>query len=129
MKECTFCGHQCQDNAITCNGCGGPFGPVQQSPPYHSQSGNVYVNQVVQQRTNGIGTAGFVLALIALFLGWIPVVGWVLWILGLIFSLIGLFRTPRGFAVAGLIISVIGLSALLFIFGAIFALISGFAFW
>ncbi|MDR1984007.1 MAG: hypothetical protein LBQ28_04195 [Prevotellaceae bacterium] len=57
--------------------------------------------------SNGLGIAGFVLALIALFLGWIPVLGWILWILGLIFSCIGLFKVPKGFAIAGFIISII----------------------
>lgn len=43
---------------------------------------------IIQQpvsRSNGLGTAGFVLALIALFLGWIPFLGWIVWLLGLIF--------------------------------------------
>ena len=37
-------------------------------------------------KSNGIGTAGFVLALIAVFLGWVPVLGWIIWLLGLVLS-------------------------------------------
>ncbi len=67
----------------------------------------IIINQ--SPRSNGIGVAGFVLALIALFLGWVPVWGWLLWLLGLIFSFCGIFKTPRGLAVAGLIISLVDL--------------------
>jgi hypothetical protein len=69
--------------------------------------------------TNGLGMAGFVLSLVALFLGWIPFLGWGIWFLGLIFSFIGLFKTPNGFASAGFIISCIsflGMVGLLAIF-------------
>ena len=59
-------------------------------------------------RKNGIGTAGFVLALIGLIFSWLPVVNWIVWALGFIFSLIGVFRKPKGLAIAGLIISLIG---------------------
>ena len=72
-------------------------------------------------KSNGMGTAGFVLALLALFLGWVPVVGWILWVLGLIFSCVGVFRTPKGLAIAGLIISLLGVILLLFVFAGLFA--------
>lgn len=72
-----------------------------------------------RKKSNGTGTAGFVFALITIFLGWIPVFGWILWILGLILSLVGLARQPRGLAIAGLVISLLGLILLLVVFGAI----------
>lgn len=66
---------------------------------------------------NGIGTAGFVLALIAFVISWIPVVGtiigWILGPLGFIFSLIGVFRQPRGLSIAGLIISLLSVILLI----------------
>lgn len=86
----------------------------QQSQPAQT----VIVNQV-EKKSNGMGTAGFVLALIALFLGWVPIVGWLVWILGLIFSFIGVFKTPKGLAIAGLIISLIGIILLIVVFGMI----------
>ncbi len=76
------------------------------------------VNQITPKR-NSIGTAGFVLALIALFISWIPVLGWIAWVLGAIFSLIGLFKRPKGFAIAGTVISFIGLIILLFFLAAL----------
>jgi hypothetical protein len=69
---------------------------------------------------NGIGTAGFVLAIITIFLGWVPVLGWIIWILGLIFSFAGMFKKPKGLAIAGLIISLFGL-ILIILLATVFA--------
>lgn len=72
----------------------------------------------VTQPSNGLGTAGFVLGLIGLVFSFIPVIGLVAWplvILGIIFSAIGVGRaakgraTNKGLAIAGLVVSVIGL--------------------
>jgi hypothetical protein len=79
-----------------------------QTPPSFNQT-------IIMQESkkNGVGTAGFVLALIGLFLSWVPVLGWIVWILGLILSFVGVFKQPKGMAVAGLIISLIGLILLI----------------
>ena len=66
----------------------------------------------VEQPSNGIGTAGFVLALVTALT----------WILGVVFSAIGLGRKPRGLAVAGLIISLILPVLLVLAVVALFAL-------
>jgi len=84
-----------------------------------SQSGKTVIINQVEKKSNGIGTAGFVLALIAIFLGWVPVLGWILWLLGLIFSFIGVFKTPKGLAIAGLVISLICVILLIAVFGAL----------
>jgi hypothetical protein len=60
----------------------------------------------VQQQSNGVGVAGFVLALHAIFLR-NTLSGAILWILGLVLSFAGLFKKPRGLAIAGFIISLI----------------------
>lgn len=72
-----------------------------------------------EAKKNGLGLAGFILALIGLFTSWIPVLGWIVWFLGAIFSIVGLFKKPRGFAVAGFIISFIGLIILVVVVGAL----------
>ncbi len=87
---------------------------TQSNPPTNDNQGQTII--VTQKESNGIGTAGFVLALIALFLGWIPFLGWLLWILGLILSFVGIFKKPRGLAIAGIIISFIGIILLIFLF-------------
>jgi len=83
-----------------------------------NQGQTIIVNQQ-KSESNGTGTAGFVLALIALFFGWIPILGWVLWILGLILSFVGIFKKPKGLAIAGLVISLIGLVLLILIFAGL----------
>ncbi|WP_025882600.1 hypothetical protein [Porphyromonas uenonis] len=79
---------------------------------------NVYVQNVVQSpQKNSLGTAGFALSLVALVVGWFPVVGWIVWVLGAIFSTIGIFRKPRGLAIAGACISFFWLIIFVLIFG------------
>jgi hypothetical protein len=82
-----------------------------------NQNQTIVINQ--SESGNGVGTAGFILALITIFLGWVPVLGWILWALGLIFSFAGVFKNPKGMAIAGLVISLIGLIIILAIAGAI----------
>lgn len=79
-----------------------------------NQGQTIIINQQ-KKESNGIGTAGFVLALISLFIGWIPVLGWIAWLLGLILSFVGIFKNPRGLAIAGLVISLVGIILLIFI--------------
>lgn len=80
------------------------------------QNQTVYV---VEKKSNGAGTAGFVMALLALIFSWVPVLDFILWILGAIFSFIGVFKKPRGLAIAGLVISFIGIIILFTVFSAI----------
>lgn len=69
--------------------------------------------------TNGLGLAGFIVSLVGFFLGC------VLCPVGLLLSLIALFKAPRGFAIAGVILGLIGSiipALVLFFFG--FAIIT-----
>jgi len=61
------------------------------------------------RETNGIGTAGFILALLGILLIWLPIINFMLWGLGLLFSIIGLFKKPKGLAIAGFVISMISI--------------------
>lgn len=79
---------------------------------------------MVTNKKNGLGLTGFILAIVALFVGEIPVIGWIVWLLGAVFSVIGLFKMPRGFAIAGTIISFIGL-IMIIVIGGIIASIFG----
>jgi hypothetical protein len=83
----------------------------------------VIIQQPPAKPTNGIGTAGFVLALVNVFLFWAPVLSWILWMLGLIFSFVGVFKQPKGLAIAGLVISLLGLILILLVAGLIASLI------
>lgn len=83
-------------------------------PPY-----NPYMPPPPSNSTNTMGILGFIFSLLSLFIGLIPIFGWIIWVLGLVFSCIGLSRRPRALAVAGLIISV-AVVAMLICFAAIF---------
>lgn len=80
----------------------------------------VYVN--VDKKSNGIGVAGFIIALLAFVFCWVPILDFILWFLGALFSFIGIFKRPRGLAITGLVISFIGIIVLLIFFGSAIAL-------
>lgn len=71
---------------------------------YQGYAQPIYVN--VPEKNN-LGLAGFIMSIIAILLCWIPILGQILWLLGVVFSAIGIFKKPRGFAIAGLVISFI----------------------
>lgn len=73
------------------------------------------------KKKNGIGTAGFILAIIGLVFCWVPVLDYILWFLGLLFSFIGVFKKPRGLSIAGLIISCIGIILIIVLGAALLA--------
>ncbi|KRN28225.1 hypothetical protein IV38_GL001679 [Lactobacillus selangorensis] len=64
-------------------------------------------NQDPFARYNIMGISGFALAFIDLAFPLSVVTGFSIWVLGLILSIIGVFRKPRGFAIAGIILSII----------------------
>ena len=71
------------------------------------------VNSEPQQRpkktTNRAGVTGFILALLGFLLCWIPGLNILLWLLGLIFSIVGICKTPRTFAAVGIGITCISI--------------------
>ena len=119
MIYCTKCGKELNDGTKFCNDCGQAVNANVQNQQTVQQYPQQIIITQAEQKTNGVGTAGFVLAIIGIFLSWIPIVGWILWGLGLLLSFIGLFFKPRGLAVAGFIISIIDLIILLVVVGAI----------
>lgn len=136
LIKCTECGAEISDKAQSCPNCGMPQGNNAVSEPcrftqnqgYAPQQAAPVQNQpvvVVKHQSNGLGTAGFVLSLISLFLCLIPFVGWAVWFLGFLFSFIGLFRRPRGLAIAGFILSFLDVIILLFWVGIIAGAFSG----
>ncbi|MDG1742895.1 MAG: hypothetical protein P8H43_09985 [Crocinitomicaceae bacterium] len=63
-----------------------------------------------EKSSNGIGLAGFIVSLVGLFTAWVPIVGWIIVIVGAILSAVGLTKEPKTFAIVGIILS--GLSVL-----------------
>ena len=99
---------------------------TQIQPQYPNNPQLSVINNIQQSKSNGLGTAGFVLALISFLFCWVPGVNWVVWFLGAIFSIIGCFKEPRGLAIAGTIISFIDIIILISLIGAIAGATSAF---
>ncbi len=77
---------------------------IKMSENNQNGASHVVINNVVVEK-NSIGLAGLIVAIVGFFLSWIPVLGWIVWLVGLALSIGGLFRNPKGTAIAGLIIS------------------------
>lgn len=149
VEFCKYCGKKIKKDSVFCPYCGKQLNsspnkekqpqqpPKQYSKTTENQSENyqkpqpatVIVNNSNYDNdyddrhpTNGIGKAGLILSIIGLFLGWIPALGWLIWFLGALFSFIGLFKSPRGAAVAGFIISFIDIIILAGLIGGITAI-------
>lgn len=103
----------------------GSYGPYAGQPGVYGAAVPAYIAPPVKE-TNNMAIAGFVLALAALLLSWAPVLNLATWASGLVFSILGLRKEPKGLAIAGLVISLLGLVAVLLImiaFGAFFAFV------
>jgi len=59
--------------------------------------------------------AGLVMGILSVIFGWVPVLGWILVILGIIFSAIGI-KQRKGMGITGLVLSIIGLIEVIAIF-------------
>jgi hypothetical protein len=128
-KHCQFCGEQIPADARKCRACGEWLEAPPVAPPIYQAQPPVYQAQPMYQPyvaapekeeespSNGFGRAGLTLSIIALCLGWVPFIGWILWLLGFIFSFIGIFKSPRGTAIAGMIISLVGVMTILIVTG------------
>ncbi len=99
-----------------------PIRPV--TPPSYGTPQQTIIIRHEEQKTNGVGTAGFVLATISLILCWIPVVNVILWILGVILSAVGMAKKPKGLAIAGLCISFVDLIISIIFFGIFAAVLA-----
>ena len=78
-------------------------------------------NEVIEKKKNGMGVAGFVLALCGMIFSWVPVLNWILWALGLLFSIIGVCKknAKKGLAITGLILSCIDIIIIIILLAAI----------
>ena len=59
------------------------------------------------------------LSILGLVLCWIPIANVILWFLGFLFSFIGMFKRPKGKAIAGLVISIVCLVVLIVLFSVL----------
>lgn len=104
-----------------------PVQPVQQYAQPVQQAQPVYVQPVVAipaqpRKSSGMAIAGLIMGIFALVLCWFPVVNWILGLLGLIFSIVGIAKKnggAKGAAIAGLILTILGVVLSVVVFGAI----------
>lgn len=104
---CRYCGNELDENGF-CENCGIEFENHQQPPVMYV---NTQQKEIEGPRTSGMAVAGFIMAILQLFLdGNISVI---LYLLAIIFSFVGMSHTKngkmrgRGFAVVGLIITIL----------------------
>ncbi|WP_371177055.1 DUF2510 domain-containing protein [Buchananella felis] len=79
-------------------------------------------------QSNWMGVTGFALSLSLLLFFWVPVMNLALLVAGMVFSIMGMRREPKGLAIAGVVISSLFLAVLVLgflAFGAFMAIISG----
>ncbi|GAB2472520.1 hypothetical protein [Jatrophihabitans fulvus] len=84
--------------------------------PYPNQPQGGYGYPPAQQQGNGIATAGMVCGIISVVLFWIPIVGWILAILGIVFGGVGIAKANKGapnkgFGIAGVVCGIVSLVA------------------
>ena len=128
LTNCPNCGRLVSDTFTTCPGCQAPLEAVEAPQQQNDPKQTIYVNipdYASNNNSNGMGIAGFVLALISLFIGYIPIFGWIIWLLGAIFSIVGMFKEPRGFAIAGFVISFIDIILIILLGAAIYTFFAG----
>ncbi len=101
-----------------------PFLQKQQNQNQNQPSSTTVIVNQTEKRSNGIGTAGFILALLGVIFSWVPILDWILWIVGLILSFVGVFKKPKGLAIAGLCLSLLGIILIIAVIGTIGALSS-----
>ncbi len=127
---CQVCGKENNDKAKFCLGCGASLNadsiasnyepapatapaPVQVAPSHTQEGISIDAglkNMMGAAKKNTIGTVGFVLALISVYLYWVPIIGQIMWLLGIIFCVVGVYKTPKVLSTAGLALSYIVLA-------------------
>ena len=124
MKHCNKCGAEMPDFAKFCGECGNPFEEEQvmkeepqttvyQQPMWQQQSQQQPTTVIIQSQTNSVGVVGFVFSLLGLFTFYIPLLGWIIVMIGGCCCYYGRKKEPKGLAIAGTVITVINTILLL----------------
>ena len=101
---CKNCGTQLNDGVNFCKNCGASLIKKETPKTIEIQSPEMETGTDVKNPK-----AGFIIGMIGMLCSWIPILGMLLTILGIIFSTKEQKQQPNGLSKAGLIISIIGL--------------------
>ncbi len=104
---CSKCGAQIDDSATFCQYCGTPTTGTPVNQQYYAPPVQQGTNGTSSNQTNGFAIAGFVLAF------FMPLIGLVLSIVGLVKSKKDFGGSGKGLAIAGIVIS--GVAILIYI--------------
>lgn len=121
MKRCGVCGMNVSDESAFCPSCGASLeGGTDRNASEQIAFGGAArsvteygIESVQQKPMNGIGLAGMIIGILSYIFCWVPVFNFILGLIGVILSGVGLSRKARfrlnGFAITGLVLSIIGL--------------------
>lgn len=118
MKKCGKCGMMMTDDCAFCPSCGSSMDTTTKTSGNEVNYSSVQVPQYMvvqapQKPTNGVGLAGMIIGILSYLFCWVPVLDLILGVVGIILSGVGLHRKERyrlnGFAIAGLVLSIIAL--------------------
>ena len=100
--------------------------PVQPEPVAYAQpvAAEPVIDAQAEPKGNGAAVVGLVFGILAILLGWIPVLGWIFILVGLICSIVGLVKVKKvhkgkGPAIAGLITSILSIVTSVILFFAV----------
>ena len=145
---CESCGSQVPDGQAFCSNCGTPVAQPAQPAPQPAQPVQQYAQPVAQpvqqyaqpvqpvqyaqpvvavptqapKSSNGMAIAGLIMGILTLVFCWVPFFNWILGLLGLIFSIVGLAKKnagTKGCAIAGLIMTILGIVLSFVMIGAV----------
>lgn len=100
---CNKCGSYIPSKRTVCSNCGAPVPDPSAPAPA--------VEPAPAKRPNGIAVAGLIMGILTVVLCWLPGIPFLTGLLGTIFSIAGIAKKNayfKGAAVAGLILSIIG---------------------
>ena len=127
MRTCTNCGKGIAENTRFCPFCGAPCSegassgqPYQDDQQSTRRADGVYdqPNTAASSGADGLSIAGLVLGIVAIVFAFIPSVyfiSWILGVIGIIISAVAISKSKgagrkNGFAVAGLVTSIVALA-------------------
>jgi len=97
LKKCPFCAEMIQEAAIVCRHCGRSLTETETN--YQPQKKDNY----------GLAITSLALGIFSLLAWFLPICGFPISVIGLILGIIGMNSSKRGLAIAGIVMSSIGL--------------------